>query len=335
MNFSIYVNNIYDKNKGNGEEKNSKAIKSMLATITDYGWFVKALLFNSGCTHFKDDSRPVDSEKSLLRDLFRGKGRSFHESYPYEKMPKHINRKKLASFFRVELDEDDVLKKILWNFGMNEDVSPNRDLLIALLCEQFQYIVDCPKGAVENIIKDRYLDMARSKEFARFASQKEFDNTLQDLEDLQLALPTLRTIMYLLKQYDFISAPFPTLVIERFDESAAILSPMNFLTPELENARVEYLGKQAALCKHMLRVTEFAVDEGHKQTDFKKMRRFPFVLVPDPIMKDETVSTDGGKFAYAKNLMEELRESLYVVIDRIVKLESDMCERCPKKESSN
>ena len=48
-------------------------------------------------------------------------------------------------------------------------------------------------------------------------------------------------------------------------------------------------------------------------------------------MKDERVGTDGGKFAYAKNKMDELRESLYAVIEKIISLEIDMCEKCAKK----
>lgn len=135
MNFSKFSKNLY---------KN-------LSGLSNQGYFIGALFNAAGSNFFK--LKPTYDTDGYQRKVFSGT-RDFTQDMK-DSFPKPINTEKLMEFFKSRIGGQS-LTNIMRNFDIPEDEPQNKDLLIEVLCMQFQNIVSEASNDVDNIVASEY-----------------------------------------------------------------------------------------------------------------------------------------------------------------------------------
>ena len=350
MNITTYLNAIY----GTKNEPN-------LNNIGRKEWFAKALFFHAGHVLCKDDEKPsfkskptsdeikADSKNRLsitsVKTLFY-KPKRFGPKMRGG-FPDPIEMEDLAAFFDEEIKESATIR-VMRNFGIEIDSLPSKEerkAFFDVLSIQFQYIVTDRSKSVENIVKTKYLERIQAIDNAKFISQRELDNTKEDLVNLMVLRKTLKEVLCQLKKNDLITIPIPTEFVFLIDGCAAIMSPMTFNNPELEESRAAYLRIQSDLLNLLLDKTTLK-----ETTNFRKWIKDPdvfkpgpdvftsgpdvlprdlYVLEPDPEMA-YFVDKGIGEFHASKNKVCGLRNSLELLVEKILQLENEMVNKLSK-----
>lgn len=129
----------------------SRRLRQHLSGIHNQSHFV-GLLFNAaGSNYFPD--KGTSGEDDNQKKLFNG-SRAFNKNMKAS-FPSPINKQVLAAFFDTHIG-DTSLTQIMTAFGMPDETSPNKALLISALCTQFQNIVSEASNYVDDIVVAEY-----------------------------------------------------------------------------------------------------------------------------------------------------------------------------------